>query len=67
TGYLSHKRAYFLGEWGGKCFKGKGIIRVGFGMAKLLNRVPIQQKHTFSVEVESEKGTVRICDRISII
>jgi len=42
TGNIFHKRAYFLGEWGGKYFMGKGMIRVGFGLANLLNREPIQ-------------------------
>lgn len=41
TGTIFHKRAYFLGEWGGKYFMGKGMIRVGFGLANLLNREPI--------------------------
>jgi len=30
---------------------GKGIKRVGVGLANLLNPVPIPQKNTFSVEV----------------
>ena len=48
---ISHKRAHFLGEWGGKLFMGKGIRRVGVKLANLLNRVPIPKKRTFSVEV----------------
>jgi hypothetical protein len=51
TGNIFHKRAYFLGEWGGKYFMGKGMLRVGFGLANLLNREPIPQNATFSVEV----------------
>ena len=51
TGYIFHKITHFLGEWGGKYFMGKGIKRVVFELANLLNRVPIPQKRTFSVEV----------------
>jgi len=41
----------FLGKWGGNLFSNKGIRRVVGTIADLLNRVPIPQKNTFSVEV----------------
>jgi len=46
TGYISHKRTNFLGEWGGKLFLGKGIIRVGVALANLWNPVSLPQKST---------------------
>jgi len=45
------QKGIFSGEWGGKFFMGKGIRRVGVELADYLNRVPIPQKRTFSVEV----------------
>jgi len=49
-GTFSTKEHIFWGEWDGKYFMDKGMIRVSFGLAKLLYRVPIPQKRTFSVE-----------------
>ena len=51
TGYLFHKMPHFPGKWSDNLFLGKGIRIVGVEPADLLNRVPIPQKNTFSVEV----------------
>jgi len=51
TGYLFHKMPHFPGKWSDNLFLGKGIRIVGVEPAKLLYRVPIPQKNTFSVEV----------------
>jgi len=50
-GTFSTNEHIFWGEWGGKLFKGKGIKRVGLGLAEDMYQVSIPQKHTFSVEV----------------
>ena len=45
-GNISHKRAHYLGEWGGKLYLDKEIIRVGVTLANLWYPVSIPKKNT---------------------